>query len=110
MTNGAVNAAVSNFSKHLAHHVAAQGITVNTIHPGFTRTPRLEAMLTRLTTLESRSREEVEAAQIADIPIGRFIEPDDIARLVTFLVSDFASAITGQAIAVDGGTGPSITY
>lgn len=110
MTNGVVNAAVSNFSKHLSHQVGKQGITVNTIHPGFTRTPRLESMLQRLTELENKSRETVEAEQVAQIPVGRFIEPADIANLVTFLVSDHAAAISGQAIAVDGGSGPSIPY
>lgn len=110
MTNGVVNAAVSNFSKHLAEQVGKHGITVNTIHPGYTWTPRLQAMLKRWAELDSLPLAEVTARRMAEIPIGRFIEAQDIANLAMFLCSDAASAITGQAIAVDGGSGRSIAY
>lgn len=110
MTNGVVNAAVTNFTKHLSEQVGKDGITVNTIHPGYTWTPRLEAMLARWAELDGRPLEEVKALRLKEIPIGRFIQPEDLANLVLFLCSDAASAITGQAIAVDGGSGRSIPY
>ena len=110
MTNGVVNAAVTNFTKHLSEQVGKDGITVNTIHPGYTWTPRLEAMLARWAELDGRPLEEVKALRLKEIPIGRFIQPEDLANLVLFLCSDAASAITGQAIAVDGGSGRSISY
>lgn len=110
MTNGVVNAAVTNFTKHLSEQVGKDGITVNTIHPGYTWTPRLEAMLARWAELDGRPLEEVKALRLKEIPIGRFIQPEDLASLVLFLCSDAASAITGQAIAVDGGSGRSIPY
>jgi 3-oxoacyl-[acyl-carrier protein] reductase len=47
---------------------------------------------------------------LKEIPLGRFIQPADLANLVIFLCSDGASAITGQAIAVDGGSARSINY
>lgn len=110
MTNGVVNAAVTNFAKHLAEQVGKDGITVNAIHPGYTWTPRLEGGLKRWAELDGLSLEEVTALRKREIPIGRFIEPADIANLVVFLCSTAAGAVTGQAIAVDGGSGRAISY
>ena len=56
------------------------------------------------------SVEEAERLAVSEIPIGRMVEPEDIANLVLFLVSDKASAITGQTIAVEGGAGRGIHY
>ena len=54
--------------------------------------------------------EEAEAQAVADIPIGRMVEPEDIADLILFLVSDRAGAITGQTIGVEGGQVSAINY
>jgi 3-oxoacyl-[acyl-carrier protein] reductase len=110
MTNGAVNAAVTNFGKHLAEQCGRRGITVNTLHPGLTQTPRLEEGLERWARLDGISVDEERAKRQADIPIGRFIRAEELGHLVAFLSSDAAAAITGQAIAVDGGTGRGIPY
>jgi 3-oxoacyl-[acyl-carrier protein] reductase len=110
MTNGIVNSAVTNFSKHLSEQVGKDGITVNTIHPGTTWTPRQESALRRVAQLENISFEQACAQRLQEIPIGRFIQPEDLANLVVFLCSDGAGAITGQAIAVDGGSGRAINY
>ena len=110
MTNGVVNSAVTNFTKHLAEQTGKDGITVNAIHPGYTWTPRLQGILERWAELEHISLDEASRRRCAEIPSGRFIQPEDIAALIVFLCSDMASAITGQAIAVDGGSGRSINY
>ncbi len=110
ITNGAVNAAVTNFTKHLAEQVGKDGITVNTIHPGYTWTPRLEGLLKRWAELDKLTLAQVTELRLKEIPIGRFIQPEDLANLVLFLCSEAASAITGQAIAVDGGSGRAISY
>lgn len=110
MTNGVVNSAVTNFTKHLSEQVGRDGITVNAIHPGYTWTPRLQGMLERLVDLEKAPLEEVRARRVKEIPIGRFIEAKDLANLAVFLCSETSGAITGQAIAVDGGSGRSINY
>ena len=110
MTNGIVNSAVTNFTKHLAEQTGKDGITVNAVHPGYTWTPRLEGILKRWAELENISFDEACRRRCAEIPIGRFIQTDDLANLVVFLCSNAASAITGQAIAVDGGSGRSINY
>ena len=110
MTNGVVNAAVTNFTKHLAEQAGRKGVTVNAIHPGYTWTPRLATALERWAELDGVSLEHVTALRLAEIPIGRFIQTEDLANLVLFLCSGAASAITGQAIAVDGGSGRAISY
>lgn len=110
MTNGVVNSAVTNFTKHLAEQVGKDGVTVNAVHPGYTWTPRLEEGLRKWAQLEGVSFEEACARRLREVPIGRFIQPEDLANLIVFLCSDAASAITGQAIAVDGGSGRSINY
>lgn len=110
MTNGVVNAGVTNFTKHLAEQVGPWGVTVNAIHPGYTWTPRLESALEKWALLENKTLQEVQAMRLQEIPIGRFIEPRDMAQLAVFLCSEAAQAITGQAIAVDGGSGRAIPY
>ena len=110
MTNGVVNAGVTNFTKHLSEQVGAFGVTVNAIHPGYTWTPRLESALEKWAALEGMSVEQVKSLRLKEIPIGRFIQPQDLAQLAVFLCSEAAGAITGQAIAVDGGSGRAIPY
>jgi NAD(P)-dependent dehydrogenase (short-subunit alcohol dehydrogenase family) len=56
------------------------------------------------------SVDEAEQVTVSTIPIGRLIEPEDVANLILFFVSAQASAITGQVIAVDGGAGRGMTY
>jgi len=110
MTAGAVNAAIVNFSKALADQVAADGILVNAVHPGATRTHRHEIILDRLMQDHAIDREEAERRSVANIPIGRVIEPQDVASLIVFLASEPAAAITGQTIAVDGGAARGVFY
>ena len=113
-SDGVTNSAVSNMAKNLGDQVAKHGILVNCIHsargPGTTRTPRQTQLLERRARDANISMEEAERRSVADIPIGRMVEPEDIANLVLFLVSDKATAITGQTIAVEGGAGRGIHY
>ncbi len=109
-SNGVTNSAVSNIAKNLSDQVAKDGILVNCIHPGTTRTPRQTMILERQSRDANISMEEAESRAVANIPIGRMVEPEDVADLVLFLVSDRAGAITGQTIAVEGGAGRGIHY
>ena len=109
-SNGVTNSAVSNIAKNLSDQVAKDGILVNCIHPGTTRTPRQDMVLERQAQDANVSVEEAERRAVARIPIGRMVEPEDIADLVLFLVSARATAITGQTIAVEGGAGRGIHY
>jgi len=109
-SNGVTNSAVSNIAKNLSDQVAKDGILVNCIHPGTTRTPRQDMVLERQAQDANVSFEEAERRAVAGIPIGRMVEPEDIADLVLFLVSARATAITSQTIAVEGGAGRGIHY
>ena len=83
---------------------------MNVVHPPFTKTDRYPARLEARVKQLGVGMEEAEASFVADFPIGRIVEPEDIAPMVLFLASPHASAVTGQAIAIDGGSTPSIFY
>jgi 3-oxoacyl-[acyl-carrier protein] reductase len=89
-------AAVHIWSKGLSREVAADGITVNCLQPGRIRSEQIKK---RYPTLES----ELEYSR-AEIPVGRFGEPEEIAALAIFLASPLASYVTGTVIPVDGGS------
>jgi len=111
LPSGISNAALVNFAKQISTGAAADGITVNVVHPSTTMTDR-----TRRNRVPVRARERgisLEAAEetfAEGFPIGRVVEPADIAPLVLFLASTQAAAITGQSIAVDGGSTPMAVY
>lgn len=103
LSNSARLAALG-WSKSLSREVAAKGITVNTVCPGWTRTARVETLVAARAERENRTAAEIEAEIAAQIPIRRLLAPAEIAAAVAFLVSDQASAISGTALAVDGGS------
>ena len=83
---------------------------MNVVHPPFTKTDRYPARLQARAEQLNVSLEEAEASFVADFPIGRIVEPADIAPMVLFLASPQAAAVTGQAVAIDGGSSQIITY
>jgi NAD(P)-dependent dehydrogenase (short-subunit alcohol dehydrogenase family) len=93
---GMVKAAVAHYTRYLAAEVGPLGIRVNSIAPGIIQTARLIAQSTA-TNLVSEDR-------AATIPLRRMGVPDDIADAVEFLISSKSSWITGQVLAVDGGS------
>lgn len=88
----AAKAGVIGFTKAVAKEVAARGITVNAVAPGFIKTDMTSVL-----------SEKVVENLIAGIPLNRLGESEDIAKAVVFLVSDDANYITGQTLHVDGG-------
>jgi 3-oxoacyl-[acyl-carrier protein] reductase len=98
MLSNSLRPAVAGFAHALAREVARDGVTVNTILPGFTNTERLR----ELHASSSASGEPASRAE-QQIPLGRFAEPHEFAALGAFLVSERASYITGASFAVDGG-------
>lgn len=110
ITNGVVNAGVANFTKQLSAQVGVDGITVNCVHPGFTATDRMLSGTRRRAADSGISEEEEIARMVSSIPMGRLVAPEDIANTVLFFCSPMAAMITGQSIAVDGGSGESINY
>ena len=109
-SNGVTNASVANITKNLSDQVAPYNVLVNCIHPGTTRTPRQAMLLERRARDLGASVEAAEREAVQQIPLGRMVAPEDIADLILFLVSERASVITGQVIAVDGGAGRGIVY
>lgn len=104
------NSAISAFVKQFSTQVASQGITANVVHPPFTKTDRYPARRAALAKQLGVSEAEADARYASQFPIGRIVEPSDIAPMVLFLASPLASAITGQSIAIDGGSTPGVFY
>jgi 3-oxoacyl-[acyl-carrier protein] reductase len=98
-----VRAAVAAWAKTLAAEVAADGITVNSVLPGFTRTARLQQILADRARTTGRPLDAVEAEFLAVVPAGRFAEPAEVAAAIAFYASPMAGYITGTTLAVDGG-------
>jgi 3-oxoacyl-[acyl-carrier protein] reductase len=103
--SNAVRSAVTGFARTLANEVASEGITVNNILPGYTRTERVEELADSTAAREGggKSRADILARFEGQIPMRRLGEPAEFAALAAFLASERASYITGQSIAVDGG-------
>lgn len=77
---------------------AKQGIRVNSVHPGFIRTPMLESGIKKL-----GDPKEVEKAMITNTPLGRIGAPEDIAQGIVYLASDDSKFVTGSELVIDGG-------
>ena len=95
--------AVVGYLKTLSQEVAADGVTVNTVLPGYTRTDRQEELASAAAARTGKSREEIFAAWAANTSAGRLGEPEEIARAVMFLAADEAGFITGSTLTVNGG-------
>ena len=101
--SNAVRAAVTGFARTLATEVAKDGITVNNVLPGFTRTGRLTELAQKRAEIKGVEPQDIWDSWYRDIPMGRVGEPQELAALVAFLASEQASYITAQSIPVDGG-------
>lgn len=110
ITNGVVNAGVANFTKQLSTQVGRHNVTVNCVHPGYTATERMMAVFERRAQDAGVSMAEITSESVAEIPLGRLVQPEDIAAATLFFCSPLADMITGQCIAVDGGSGTGINY
>ncbi len=86
--------ALVNFTRALACEWAPHGIRVNAVAPTFARTRLTEPLLGDPLMVERL---------LAETPLGRFVEPEEVAAAILFLVSDAASMITGVTLPVDGG-------
>ena len=108
---GVMKSALNAYSKTLANEVAKHGTRVNTVSPGMVRTTAMETFLESYA--QSIGKNVAEAAQqimdgLGGVPMNRLAEPEEIANMVVFLVSDGAGYITGANMLVDGGTFPAV--
>ena len=90
----ASKAGIIGFTKSLARELGSRGVRANVVAPGYVKTQLTDVL-----------PEEATQAMVAQTPLGRVAEPDEIAGAVRFLVSDQASFITGEVLLVDGGLG-----
>lgn len=88
----ASKAGVIGFTKSIAKEIGSKGVRVNAVAPGFINTKMTEAL-----------PEEVKKAYMANIPLKRYGEPEEIAEVVAFLCEDRSRCMTGQVLKVDGG-------
>lgn len=103
MLSNALRAGITGFARTLATEVAKDGVTVNCILPGYTKTERVTHLNAAAAGREGVPVDKVQARTEAQIPMGRMGEPREFGALAAFLVSERASYITGQSVAVDGG-------
>jgi len=88
----AAKAGMHGFSKALAQEVVKKGVTVNTVSPGYVETDMVKAI-----------KREVLQSIVEQIPMGRLAQPEEIAGLISYLVSEDAGYITGANISINGG-------
>ena len=103
MLSNSLRAAVTGWARTLANEVAAHGITVNNLMPGYTRTERVDELAGVIAKRDDITPEQAVARWEREIPAGRLGEPREFAALAAFLASERASYITGTSIPVDGG-------
>jgi len=110
ITNGVTNAGVANFTKQFAGYAAQHNVTVNCVHPGYTATERVTQIFEREAKESGTDVDSIVAKRTGDIPLGKLVQPEDIASAALFFCSPLANMITGQCIAVDGGSGQAVIY
>jgi 3-oxoacyl-[acyl-carrier protein] reductase len=102
MLSNSVRSGVLAFAKTLSNEVAADGVTVNCLLPGYTRTDRVVDLANQRAAAGGDAGDLLRQWE-AEVPMKRLGEPREFAALAAFLASERASYITGQSIAVDGG-------
>lgn len=103
MLSNSVRAAVTGWARTLANEVAADGVTVNNVLPGYTKTDRVTQLNAARAASEKTDVAEIQRRIDAQIPMRRMGDAREFAAMVAFLASERASYVTAQSIPVDGG-------
>lgn len=104
------NVAVVAMTKNLAEELGRFGINVTVVHPGYTRTEATPSTIAWRADAQGVSVQEIERQLQSSNPLGRIIDSQEIAYLVTFLASPKSISVNGDVIAAGGGAGKSIYY
>jgi NAD(P)-dependent dehydrogenase (short-subunit alcohol dehydrogenase family) len=95
--------AVVGLTRSVAAEVAGSGVTANCVCPTFARTDMTQRSVAQIVARTGRSHEQAEASLASASPLGRLLEPEEVAAAVVYLTSDMAGAVNGQSIILDGG-------
>jgi len=115
LSGGARNTSLVHFTRTLALQYGRDGITVNCIHPGMTRTERTPGMLAKRAKELGVTQAELEKREFApDAPrtnaIGRMVDASEVAYVAVFVASEQARALTGEVLVPNGGAGNAVYY
>jgi 3-oxoacyl-[acyl-carrier protein] reductase len=103
LLSNTVRAGLTGWAKTVSSEVAADGVTVNNVAPGYTLTERQEELAGVRAKASGKSKQEIIEAWASQAPIGRMAGAEEIAAAIAFLCSERASYITGVTLQVDGG-------
>lgn len=98
-----IRGAVASWAKTLSFELAPSGVTVNNVLPGYTETPRLEALISGAAKRLGKTEDEVIQMWKNNVPMKRFAKPEEVASAVGYLASPAAAYINGVSLPVDGG-------
>jgi len=98
-----VRAAMASWAKTLSGELAASGITVNNVLPGYTKTQRLSGLIAGSAKSSGKSEDDIARGMLSGVPAGRFGEANEIGAVIAFLCTPAAAYVNGVSIAVDGG-------
>jgi 3-oxoacyl-[acyl-carrier protein] reductase len=98
-----IRGAVASWSKTLATEIGGDGITVNNVLPGYTRTQRLDQILGDRAKATGQTEEAIAKGMLATVPAGRFADAAELGAVIAFLCAPAAGYINGVNLPVDGG-------
>ena len=104
LLSNVMRSGVASLAKSLSRSMAPQGLRVNAIVPGIVETDRIKALVANQAKGKGIDQAQQRAQMEGQVPMGRFGEPEEFARVATFLLSPAASYINGETVTVDGGT------
>ena len=103
-----IRGAVASWAKTLSRELGGDGITVNNVLPGYTRTQRLDQILADRSAASGKPQDEIASVMLSTVPVGRFADAGEIGGVIAFLCTNAAAYVNGQSLAVDGGRMQSI--